>query len=111
MSDLIFAVPVFDQVPARDLRRLFAIANFADELLQCLNRLLLDTDWEAADQRISEIQDELGPILADHRRRYPLPDSQTVAPFPRRDPFDADARTIAGIGPDDDDSYPIIAFL
>jgi hypothetical protein len=111
MSDLIFAVPT-NPLPARDLRRLFAIANFAEELHQCLERLLTDTDWTRADQRISEIQTELAPLLAEHRRRFPDRDSQAPALWSHRDPFDGDARVIArAAGTDDPDAYPIIAFL
>lgn len=109
MSDIVFAIPVLDQLPSRDLRRLFDIADFADELTQCLTQLVSDR-WQQADQRISEIQLELVPLLLEHRRCYPSRDGRTQAPAPRRDPFDADARTIAR-AIDDDASWPIIAFL
>ncbi len=65
-----------------------------------------------ADQRISEIQTELAPLLAEHRRRFPDRDSQAPALWSHRDPFDGDARVIArAAGTDDPDAYPIIAFL
>lgn len=110
MTDIVFAVPVFDHVPASELRMLRSIADMAEEMCANLAGLFGD-EWQEADVRIADIQDDLIPLLAEYRQHYPVRSADDPAPLPRRDPFDADARTIAGITPDDPDTYPIIAFL
>ena len=117
MSDLVFAIPYTNFAEADDLRRLLRIADLAGDLVDALG-------WPAGDftdQRIIELEAELSPLLAAHRqthRRIGHNDAGVTIPDPaqfprlRRDPFDADARTIAGVTPDDpDDTSPIIAFL
>lgn len=110
MTDIVFAVPVFDQLPASELRMLRSIADVAEEMCANLAGLFGD-EWQQADVRIADIQDELVPLLAEYRQHYPARSSDDLAPRPTRDPFDADARVIAGITPDDPDNFPLIAFL
>lgn len=111
MTDIVFSVPVFNQLPASEIRMLRTIADMAEEMCANWNRLT-SPDWDEAEDRLSEIHSELVPLLAEYRQHYPARTADDLAPWPRRDPFDADARAIAqAIDDDDNAAYPLIAFL